>query len=377
MKRYTLLFLLAAILISCGKDKVASTSLEQLNSQKNAILQSIDSLNKELKVIEQQMVKLDTAHRHAIVTVLPVKFDVFKHFVETQGVVKADKNIEIRPEMGGTVETILVKEGQKVYAGQVLVQLDDASIKNSINELKIQLDLAKTTFERQQRLWNQKIGSEMQYLQAKTQKESIEKSIASLQTQAKKMQITAPFAGIVDEIFPKKGELTSPQTAVVRLLNLDVVYVEADITETYLPIIKKNTEVLASFPSINKEIEAKITHVGSFINPDNRSFKVRITIPNPDGTIKPNLMANLKILDFKEEGIQIPNHLVQQDQTGKDFVYIVKNVNGEHIVAKNNIDVVKEYNKTVFVGDGLSKLDTLINLGARLVKTGDIVEISQ
>ena len=377
MKRYTLLFLLATLLISCGKDKVASTSLEQLNNQKKSIIQSIDSLNKELKAIEQQLVKLDTTHRHAIVTVLPVTYDIFKHYVETQGVVKADKNIEIRPELGGTVETILVKEGQKVFAGQVLVQLDDASIKNSINELKIQLELAKTTFERQERLWNQKIGSEMQYLQAKTQKESIEKSIAGLQTQAKKMQITAPFSGVVDEIFPNKGELTSPQSPVVRLLNLDVVYVEADITETYLPIIKKNTEVLVFFPSINKEIEAKITHVGSFINPDNRSFKIHITLPNPDGTIKPNLMANLKILDFKQEGIQIPNHLVQQDQAGQDFVYIVNIVNGEHIAAKNNIQVLKEYNKTVFVNEGLSKLDTLINLGARLVKPGDIVEISQ
>lgn len=377
MKKYTLLFLLATILISCGKDKVASAALDGLNTKKAAIIQSIDSLNKELKEIEKQILTLDTTHNYAIVTVLPVKFDVFKHYVETQGVVKADKNIEIRPEMGGTVAAILVKEGQKVYAGQVLVQLDDATIKNSITELNIQLDLAKTTFERQERLWNQKIGSEMQYLQAKTQKESIEKSIASLKTQARKMQIVAPFAGIVDEIFPKKGELTNPQLPVVRLLNLDMVYVEADITETYLPIIKKNTEVLVSFPSINKEIEAKITYIGSFINPDNRSFKVRIIVQNLDGTIKPNLMANLKILDFKEEGVQIPNHLIQQDQTGQDFVYTVQNVEGEHIVSKNKVTVAKEYNKTVFIGSGLSKLDTLINLGARLVKTGDLVEISQ
>ena len=249
---------------------------KKLNAQKAIIVTKIDSLNTALKSVEEEISKLDLDKNLQTVTVIPVKNDVFKHFLEIQGVAKANKNIEISPEMGGTVTAILVKEGQKVQSGQLLIQLDDSSVKNSINELNTQLSLAKTTFERQERLWNQKIGSEMQYLQAKAQKESLENNLSSLRTQARKMRITAPFSGVVDEIFPRLGELTSPQMPTVRLLNLDNVYVEADVTETYLPIIKQGTETVVHFASINKEMNSKISQVGNFINPANRSFKIRI-----------------------------------------------------------------------------------------------------
>ncbi len=193
MKNILLTLTVFTIIISCQKTTVKTASLENLNNQKTTLTNKIDSLNKELKIVEIELEKLDTSKKLQIVTTIPVKNQVFKHFIEIQGVVKADKNIEIRPELGGTVKAIFVKEGQKVKAGQILVQLDDTSIINNINELKTQLSLATTTFERQQRLWNQKIGSEMQYLQVKAQKESIQNSITTLKTQAHKMKIVAPF----------------------------------------------------------------------------------------------------------------------------------------------------------------------------------------
>ena len=252
MKKISILFIAATLIISCGKEAKKS-SLEELNAQKAIIVTKIDSLNTALKSVEEEISKLDSDKNLQTVTVIPVKNDVFKHFLEIQGVAKANKNIEISPEMGGTVTAILVKEGQKVQSGQLLIQLNDASIRNSINELNTQLSLAKTTFERQERLWKQKIGSEMQYLQAKAQKESLENNLSSLRTQARKMRITAPFSGVVDEIFPRLGELTSPQMPTVRLLNLDKVYVEADVTETYLPIIKEGTQtVVHLLPSTKK-----------------------------------------------------------------------------------------------------------------------------
>ncbi|MDP3313619.1 efflux RND transporter periplasmic adaptor subunit [Lutibacter sp.] len=376
MKKIIALLITATFIISCG-DEVKKTSLDTLNIQKTNLITQIDSLNKELKNIEDQISKLDTTKRLHIVTVLPVKNDVFKHFIEIQGVVKADKNIEISPELGGTVKTIFVKEGQHVSAGQTLIQLDDTSIKSSIAELNTQLTLAKTTFDRQERLWNQKIGSEMQYLQAKAQKEGLENNLASLKTQAKKMKIIAPFSGIVDEIFPRIGELTSPQMPTVRLLNLDNVYVEADVTETYLPVVKVGTETVLKFNSINKEINSKISQVGNYINPDNRSFKTRINISNKDQTIKPNLLTNLKIVDFKEEGLIIPSELVQKDQNGNDYVFTIKSNKGGNVIAKNIITVKKEYNKETLVSEGLTKNDTLVNLGSRIVKEGDIVKINQ
>lgn len=374
MKNIFILLIAAIVTVSCS-EPVQKNSLAELNSQKQLIVSKIDSLNTELKKVEKEISKTDTNKKLQIVTTLPVKHDVFKHFVEIQGVVQADKNIEIRPELGGIINAIYVKEGQKVSAGQVLVQLDDSSIKNNEVELKTQLELAKTTFERQERLWNQKIGSEMQYLQAKTQKESLENSLEALKTQSNKMKIIAPFSGIVDEIFPRNGELTSPQSPIIRLLNLDNVYVEADVTETYLPVIKIGTETIVYFSSLDKEISSKITRIGNYINPDNRSFKTRIDISNTDQSIKPNLLADLKILDFQKEGIIIPSTLVQKDQKGNNYVFTVKNENGENKVVKNIITVQKEYNHEAYISEGLTKNDILVNAGARIVKEGDVVRL--
>ncbi len=376
MKKITLLFIASALIISCGKE-TEKTSLEELNTQKTGLVTKIDSLNAVLKSVEAEISKLDSDKNLQTVTILPVKNDIFKHFLEIQGVAKANKNIEISPELGGTVTAILVKEGQKVAAGQLLVQLDDSAIKNSINELNTQLSLAKTTFERQERLWNQKIGSEMQYLQAKAQKESLENNLATLRTQARKMRITAPFSGVVDEIFPRLGELTSPQMPIVRLLNIDNMYVEAEITETYLPIIKAGTETVVHFTSINKEIKSKISQVGNYINPANRSFKISINLENKDQSIKPNLLADIKIVDFETKGIIIPAALVQQDQNGKDYVFTIVSENNEQKVVKNLITAGNEYNHELFVSAGLKETDTLVNAGARFVKEGDHVKISK
>jgi len=374
MKNILTFLIIIIIAISCNKE-ILKSSLEDLNTQKMTLVSKIDSLNKELKGIEKEISKLDTSKKLQIVTTIPAKIGEFKHYIEIQGIVQADKNIEIRPELGGTVKSILVKEGQRVSAGQLLVQLDDSSIKNTITELNTQLNLAKTTFERQERLWNQKIGSEMQYLQAKAQKESLENNLTTIKNEARKMKIIAPFSGIVDVIFPKNGELTNPQSPVIRLMNLDKVYVEADITETYLPILKVGTEVILNFSSINKEVNSKIAQIGHYINPDNRSFKTRINISNKDQSIKPNLLADVKILDFATNGIIIPSNLVQQDQKGNDYVFTIKTKNGAHEIVKTLVNVSNEYNHNVYISEGLSDSDTIVNLGARLVKSGDIVKI--
>ena len=373
MKKILVIITAISLTISCT-ESIKTNSVSELQSKKTSIVNKIDSLNKELKSIENELSKLDSNKKLQIVTTLPVKNETFKHFVEIQGVVKADKNIEIRPELGGTVNEIYVKEGQRVSKGQTLVQLDDILIKNNIDELKTQLELAKTTFNRQERLWKQNIGSEIQYLQAKTQKESLENSLESLKTQAQKMKIIAPFSGIVDEVFPKKGELTSAQTTVVRLVNLDKVYVEAEVTERYLPIIKKGTETVLNFPSLGKEINSKIAQTGNYINPENRSFRIKINIENRDQSIKPNLLANLKIKDFEVNGIIIPSNLVQQDQNGNNYVFTTTTSNNETKVVKNIITIGKEYNNEVYISDGLSSTDTLVNAGARLVKEGDLVK---
>jgi len=374
MKTYIIPILSLLFLISSCKEKAeVSTNIQTLQTQKIDLKKQIDSLSSELKELEIQLAKLDTSKKYALVTTRPVEAKNFKHYVNIQGVVKADKNIELKPELGGTVKAIYVKEGSFITAGQTIMQLDDSTIQNSISELNTQLNLAKTTFERQQRLWDQKIGSEMQYLQAKAQKEGLENNLNSLYTQSRKMKVKAPFSGVVDEIFPKKGELTSPQIPVARLMNLDKVYIEADLTERYLPIVNQGSEVILNFPSIHKEINSKISQISNYINPDNRSFKVKINISNSDKKIKPNLLADLKIVDFDKDGIIIPSTLVQQDQNGNDFVYVIETRNNEQKAIKKLLTIEKEYNNEVFVAEGLSKNDILIDQGARMIKNDEIV----
>ena len=277
--------------------------------------------------------------------------------------------------MGGTVTAILAKEGQNVSKGQILATLDSDVIDNSVLQLNTQLALATTTYERQARLWEQNIGSEIQYLQAKAQKEGLENSMKSLRAQARKMKVIAPFSGIIDQIFAKTGEMTSPQMPFLRLVNLSNVYVESEITETYLKSIKKDTEVLLYFSSIGTSVEASISQVGNFINPNNRSFKTRIDLNNPNNELKANLLADIKINDFKANGIVIPSRLVQKDRNDKTFVYTIEPKENNHSVVKTYITEAMNYNNLSFISEGLSENSMLVDKGARLVNNNEDVKL--
>lgn len=378
MKHIFKILILTLLLTSCGDNKEpVSQSIQDLNARKTVLKTQIDSLSKKLKSVEAQLSKLDTIKKLAIVTSISPKSGVFKHFIEVQGTVKADKNVEIHPEMRGSVTNIYVKEGQKVRKGQTLAQFDASIINNNIAQLKTQLNLAITSFERQERLWNQKIGSEMQYLQAKAQKEGLENNLNALYAQANKMKIIAPFNGTIDEVFGKVGELASPQMPFLRVINLSKVYLESEITETYLKDIKKGTEVVMYFPSLDREITSKITQVGNFINPNNRSFKTRVDINNTSKTIKPNLLADVKIKDFEASGIIIPSNSIQKDQNNNAFVYTLQKTDLVVTVKKTMITVANEYNNESFISEGLKADDLIVDKGAHLVKNEDEVILTQ
>ncbi len=375
MKNISLLILTVITIFSCG-EKTEKSTLEQLNLNKNNIISKIDSLSTALKSVELEIAKIDTTKKLQIVTSIPVKNEIFKHYVEIQGVVKTDKNIEIRPELGGNVTKIFVKEGQHVIAGQILVQLDDSTIKRNIDELNTQLALAKTTFERQKRLWDQKIGSEIQYLQTKTKKESLQNNIAVLKAQAKKMKIIAPFSGVIDQIFPKVGELTSPQTPVVRLLNLDKMYIEADVSEKYVNAIKKGTEAIISFENNSNQIISTVNQVANFIEPNNRSFRIKVPINGSNKILKPNLIANLKLNDFTDNNaVTIPSNLVQEDQKGESFVFKIQKNNNQFKAVKTIVKTGLSYNNTTNILAGLTANDLIINKGSRGVKNNQAITV--
>jgi RND family efflux transporter MFP subunit len=377
MKHIFSIILITLLLISCENKEKMSNDLSILNTQKEGLKHQLDSINTKLQAVEEAISKLDTIKKLAVVTTFSPKIKDFNHYVEVQGIVMADKSVELHPEMGGTVTRIYVKVGQRVSKGQTLAQLDASILNNNIAQVQTQLNLAITAFERQSRLWEQKIGSEMQYLQAKAQKEGLENNIKALRAQAQKMKIIAPFSGTIDDIFAKQGALANPQAPFLRIINLNKIYLESEITETYLNDVKKGTSVIINFSSINKEISSKISQVGNYINPGNRSFKTRIDINNSNNEIKANQLADIKINDFSAKGIVIPSNLIQKDRDGNTFVYTIHNNESMHKVTKSMVTVTKEYNNLSYISDGLSESDSIIDKGSRLVKSDDEVLIAQ
>jgi membrane fusion protein (multidrug efflux system) len=374
MKTIFLLFTLTFV-VSCNTGVKESQSLTDLKIKKASLTDKMETIGTELKKVEMAISKLDTLKKLVTVTAIKAKINDFNHYLEVQGIVKADQTIELHAEMGGTVTAILVKEGQNVSKGQILATLDSDVIDNSVLQLETQLVLATTTYERQTRLWEQNIGSEIQYLQAKAQKESLENNMKSLKAQARKMKITAPFSGIIDQIFAKTGELTSPQMPFLRLVNLNKVYVESEVTETYLKAIKKGTEVLLNFSSIGVSIESSISQVGNFINPNNRSFKTRIDLENPNNELKANLLADIKINDFKATGIVIPSRLVQKDSNDQTFVYTIEPNGSNHKVIKTYMTEAMNYNNLSFISEGLLSTSILVDKGARLINNNEDVKL--
>ena len=374
MKHILLLFILTLVL-SCDTAVKESQSLTDLKTKKAGLIEKMDRIGAELKDVEMAISELDTLKKLMTVTSYKAEIKDFNHYIEVQGTVKADQTIELHAEMGGTVTAILVKEGQNVSKGQILATLDSDVIDNSVLQLNTQLALATTTYERQARLWEQNIGSEIQYLQAKAQKEGLENSMKSLKAQARKMKVIAPFSGIIDQIFAKTGEMTSPQMPFLRLVNLSKVYVESEVTETYLKSIKKGTEVLLNFSSIGISVEASISQVGNFINPNNRSFKTRIDLKNPNNELKANLLADIKINDFKANGIVIPSRLVQKDRNDKTFVYTIEPKENNHSVVKTYVTEAMSYDNLSFISEGLSENSILVDKGARLVNNNEDVKL--
>jgi RND family efflux transporter MFP subunit len=361
---------------SCGKTAKQSENLLELNSKKELLIEQIDSLSQVLNSVELNISKLDTNKRLTAVNTIKAQRKLFQHFIEVQGTVEAEQSVELFPESSGNITNIFVEEGQNVYKGQTLIQIDNSILKTNMAELQTQLELASTTYERQKRLWDQNIGSEIQFLQSKAKKEGLENSIESLKAHAKKLKISAPFSGTVDEVFSKIGGLATPMTPAIRLVNLKQVHVESEVTETFLKHIQKGTEVELFFPTIGKNISAKVNQVANYINPENRSFKIRIKVNNPNSELKANLLADLKINDFKQNGIVIPTKLIQKDRMGDSFVYTLKKEKDAYVVEKTYIVQKMTYANESFIAEGLLEDALIVDKGSRLIKANETVIIA-
>lgn len=385
MKYLYSLVLVSFILSSCGNQKnqsvediIATDNLELIRKKKTELDASSQEISAQLKQLEAKIKVLDPLEKIPLITTFQVKEAVFTHYVELQGSVSTKQNIVIYPEYSGVLATVYVDEGQPVSKGQILARIDDGGLSQQLSQLKIQTALAKTTYERQERLWNQKIGSEIQYLQSKATYEAQEQAVNQLQNQLAKTVVRAPFPGTIDDVITEQGSVVSPgQSPLFRIVNLQDMYIETDVPERYISEIVPGKEVQVNFTVLNKQIDSKVRQSGNFINPANRTFKVEIAVDNKDKTIKPNLTAKLKINDYtNDKAILIPQSIISENAEGQQYVYTISNKSENKGKAKRVIiETGKTQGDLIEVLTGLENGSEIVDEGARSVKDGQDVKI--
>ncbi|SDT86862.1 RND family efflux transporter, MFP subunit [Polaribacter sp. Hel1_33_78] len=387
MRKIYSLFIITVILISCGEKKIISIeslvstgTLTELKEKKKEIASNLESINKDLEAINRAISKKDTVKKLPLITTFTTKTEVFNHYLEIQGNVKTKQNILVYPEIPGILRKILIKEGQRVSKGQLLAVIDDGGLSNQVAQLEATTQLAKTTFERQKRLWEEKIGSEIQFLQTKTNYEAQRNSLQQLKSQQSKASIRAPFSGVIDDVLKEPGTVIAPGqgSEVFRIVNLKNMYVEAEVPEKYIASITKNKEVKVAFPVLGETLISQIKQVGSFINPNNRSFKIEVTVANKSGNVKPNLTAKLQINDYtKMKAILIPQSIISENAKGEQFIYVLKDKkpNNEAVAARLIIETGKTQGDMIEVTKNLSENAEVIMEGARSVNNGQVVKV--
>jgi membrane fusion protein (multidrug efflux system) len=386
MKNLLSLTLLTVLLISCGDNKeqsieeiIATDNLETIRQKRATIVTQQQEINNKIKQLDDKISELDKSKKIPLITTFTVQQEVFNHYLELQGNVQTKQNLVIYPEIPGILQRVYVKEGQRVSKGQLLASIDDGGMEQQVAQLQIQADLAKTTFERQERLWDKKIGSEIQYLQAKSSYEAQQKAVSQLKSQLEKSSVRAPFSGVIDDVISEQGSVVSPgQSQLMRIVNLRDMYIETDVPESYISSVSKNKDVLVEFPVLGKTMNAKIRQTGNFINPANRTFKIEIAVPNKDRAIKPNLTAKLKINDYtNENAILIPQDIISENANGEQYIYVVKDKNEKYAIADQVIiETGKTQGDVIEVLKGLENDVEIIQEGARSVRNQQEVEIS-
>ncbi|POY40484.1 efflux RND transporter periplasmic adaptor subunit [Flavobacterium alvei] len=373
-KKIFLIATVSLVLFACGKNE-NSTNIDDLIASKNVKeLQAKKALIQgDLTKIDEALAILDVKTEEALVSVQTVKDTVFSHYLEIQGSIDTKENILVQPEYQGTLVSLNAKAGQRVSKGQILGRIDDAGLSQQVASLENQYALAKTTFERQKNLWNQKIGSEIQYLQAQTQMVSAQRGVAQIKAQLAKTIIKAPFTGTIDEVFVEKGQVVAPSAqGLMRIVNLSNMYVSTSVPETYIGKLKVGTEVDVVLSSLGKTYKGKVRQIGNFVNPNNRSFGIEVSVPNPENLLRPNQVANLKIIDYvSKDAVVVPTNVIQEDGQKNNFVFVVTNSNGKTGIAKKVIVKLGQSSGNVTeILSGLSSEVIIVTEGANAVSEG-------
>ncbi len=375
MKKILIIIVGILTFVSCGKQpqkEEIRKEIAQYKKEKNELEQKIDKLNEKLKEVSES----GTGAFQVPVFVKEVQPETFRHFINANGAVEAVHEAYISPETNGQIKLIPVEEGDRVQKGQMLVRLKTAILRSNIKEVKTNLELARETFEKQKRLWQDSVGSEMQYLQAKNKKETLEAKLETLNAQLDMSTIEAPFPGIVEEINQKVGELASPGREILHLVNLNKLKIKANLSEKYISNIKEGDQVKVKFPALaNYSVKVGISRKGSIIDEESRTFTIEARFQNPKEKIKPNQVAIINVNDYtNEEALVVPAEVIKQDMKG-DYLYVVEETDGEPVASKVYVKKGRSYNNQTVIKEGLEPGQKVITAGYTQVSEGTEVNI--
>ena len=383
-KIFTLLLII--IISGCNSSRNASIEsliesgdLDELKKRKKEYVDAMNTMKVELNEINNGISLLDENERLTLVSKYVIQQTVFNTYIEAQANLKTRKNVIILPEFQGTLEKVLVREGQKVKKGQLLAEINDSGLNEQYEQMIIQADFAKENFERTQRLWDKNIGSEMQYLKSKTDYEASKKIVEQMKDRLSKTKIYAPFSGEIDEIISNVGSNLIPGVSqILRLVNLDRIFAESFVSEKYISFINEGTEAIVKIPLLNMEIESSVNQTGNFINPSNRTFRIEVPMENFDNRIKQNLDAKIKINIYKKNDAKvIPLRIVREDALGKNFVYVMNedNKEGVYLTSKRFITLGNKSEDKVEVIEGLNLGEIVVLEGAYSVEDSQRVKL--
>ncbi|MCP9763203.1 efflux RND transporter periplasmic adaptor subunit [Lacihabitans soyangensis] len=368
-----LMSLMVFVTVSCGKKE--DNSLAGKKAQLATLQKEASTLTDKIQKLQSEIDKLEPNKEQKIKTVAvsPIVTENFQHFVEATGRLEAENNVFVSPQTGGALTRVFVKIGDYVTKGQKIATIDNSILRNSIQEVEIQLETAKTIFERQKNLWDQKIGTEVQYIQAKSAVESLERRINTLKSQDGLNVVISPISGVVDEVRLKAGEIAAPGIGIVRIVNFSDLKVVANVPDTYAGTISKGDMVKIKFPDLQKEISAKLSYVSQTINQVSRTFAVEAKVPNFDKSLKPNLTAIMNVNDqSKGAAIVITESFVQNTEQGS-IVYVAETEGNKKIARAKVVKTGLSYDGKIEIISGLTSGDLLITQGYQEIVDGQLI----
>jgi membrane fusion protein (multidrug efflux system) len=362
--------ILLVVLTACGGSQKTDpkTALADLKKQEAEIKGKILKL-------EEELAKTDSTTKAKFVSVTQMTIQPFNHYVEIQGKVDGDEDVNLSPEMPGNVMTVNVHPGDHVTKGQVLATIDDRTLRQNLDAMKAQHEMATIMYNKQKNLWDQKIGSEVQYIQAKTQKDAMDKQYAALEQQWEMTRIKSPINGTIDQVNIKVGQAAVPGIGVIRVVNLSKLKVKGEVAESYISKVKKGADVVIYFPDTKKEVKSKLNYSGQVINSLNRTFNVEVELDEKSGDYHPNQIAILKIADYSSpKTFVVPVGAVQKSSDG-EFVYVTQLEGGKEVVKRKIVSSGLTYNGQAEIKKGLAEGDKVITTGFQNVIEGDIVKL--